>query len=111
MQLIAQKSEEKFWENLVYQLDEVDTKILKEIYYPTPEPFIFDIFFKQLKTVHLTKSGLRKRIKKLEKFRLLEEVKKTKPLCVNPNNEVNLDLLDNLMKLLCYRLGLKNIRR
>ena len=99
-----------FWENLIYKLDETDTKIIMQLYYPKQQPFIFDLFYKRLKTVHLSYSGLRKKIARLEKFRLITIVKKTRPLCIYPTININETLLDRLIELLCQRHGLKNIK-
>ena len=110
-EFIEEKSiDTSFWENLIYKLDETDTKIIMQLYYPTQQPFIFDLFYKRLKTVHLSYSGLRKKIARLEKFRLLTIVKKTRPLCIYPTININETLLDRLIELLCQRHGLKNIK-
>ena len=100
------------WNGLQDFLDDIDTFILKRLYFPHPDALSFDILFRDLNKNRnrqlLSKSTLRRKIERLNKENLLILIK-TKPLLINSDLSISEVNLKRLVNILCYKHGMEKI--
>jgi len=104
-----QKKKEIDWQSLIYELDDLDAKILKLFYYPKPTCFILDELVRRCRTSNASKITIWRRVNKLADLKLIVKIDKTKPLAMQSNLAISYGNVIKLIKLLCGRYGLERI--